>query len=114
MRLTDLEPRLLKWQDDRHWTEVQTVVEADGISFVCPQCLKDNKFHRPGVHSILCWEPNVPQSTSPTPGRWTLVGTAFSNLSLVGGSSSIKVEGGAHFFVKDGAIELCEDSRKCA
>lgn len=89
MRLTELEPQFLKRSDDTHFQEVDSIAEADGIIFVCPKCFSENGNKRPGVHSVICWNPSVPQTTSPTPGRWNLLGTGYSDLTLQAGSSSI-------------------------
>jgi hypothetical protein len=55
---------------------------------------------------VLCWQPHVPQTIHPIPGRWRFVGTGYDDLSLVAGSSSIALKSGckAHFFVRDGNI----------
>jgi len=105
-KLTELEPQFLKWIDDSHWQCVDSIYEADGVEFVCPLCFELNHCQRPGVHAVICWEPNVPQSTRPRPGRWELHGTGYADLSLVAGSSSILLTGGcaAHFFIRDGWV----------
>lgn len=108
MRLTELSPQFLKWETDALFSHVDAIGDADGIIFVCPLCLKNNEGHRPGVHSVLCWEPNVPQTTPPTPGRWEMQGTGYDDLTLVAGSSSVLLTGpgcGAHFFIRNGEIQ---------
>lgn len=107
MKLTELEPRFLKWIDDTHFSNVDKIDEADGIFFCCPLCMKNTNMHRPGVHGVICWEPNVPQTTSPTPGRWNMSGTGYGDLTLTAGSSSILLTGEgckAHFFITNGEI----------
>lgn len=105
MRLVDLNPKFMKRIDDSHWQDVDAMQEADGIIFLCPKCFQANR-GSVGTHSIVCWKPSVPQTTSPTPGRWNLVGTGFHDLSLVAGSSSVKLEGGCewHGHVTNGQI----------
>ena len=109
MLLNQLEPQFIKRIDDTHWQEVDNIQNADGIEFVCPVCLKNNNMHRPGVHSIICWEPNVPQSMNPKPGRWYLNGTGYNDLTLKGlTSDSVLLTGDegckAHFFITNGEI----------
>lgn len=110
MRLLDLSPQLLKRIDDTHFrSDVESLAEADGVQFLCPKCMETNP-DGIGVHSIICWSPNVSQTTQPTPGRWNLVGTGLHDLSLVAGSSSVLLPGegcGAHFFIRNGMIENC-------
>ena len=107
MKLIDLEPEFLKRDDDMNWHRVESLSEADGIIFVCPKCLAETG-KRPGVHSIICWNPSVPQTTQPTPGRWNMLGTGMNDLTLQAGSSSILLTGpgcGAHFFIQNGEIK---------
>jgi hypothetical protein len=107
MKLTDLEPQFLKWIDDTHHQQVDSIAEADGIFFVCPKCFAENNHQRPGVHGVICWEPNVPQTTNPKPGRWEMIGTGLHDLSLRAGSSSILLTPpgcGAHFFITNGEV----------
>lgn len=88
--MTDLEPRFLKREDDSNFRYVDSVAEADGILFLCPKCFLKNG-GSVGTHAVICWDPSVPQTTHPVPGRWDLVGTGLHDLSLVAGSSSIKL-----------------------
>lgn len=109
MKLTELEPKFLKWEDDRHFLMTDEIAGADGLEFLCPVCFKANN-GPVGTHAIICWTPKVPQSTSPTPGRWNIQGSGYHDLSLVAGSSSVLLNGApckAHFFVRSGQIEIC-------
>lgn len=109
MCLLDLEPRFLQWVDDTHHRYVDVLQAADGVIFVCPGCLKANNMQRPGVHSVICWQPNVPQTTNPVPGRWKFSGTGLGDLTLTAGSSSVAVgcKSSAHFFIQQGEIKGC-------
>jgi hypothetical protein len=108
MKLTELFPRFLKRIDDNHFQSVDTVAEADGLTFICPKCFEANGKQRPGVHSIICWAPSVPQTTQPKPGRWELIGRSLDDLTLRAGSSSILLTSGcaAHFFITNGEIVM--------
>jgi hypothetical protein len=108
MKLPELEPQFLKIEDDKTYAFVDAIAEADGVMFLCPVCFAKNAGAR-GTHSILCWKPGVPQSISPAPGRWNLVGTGYADLSLVAGSSSVLLTSGcrAHFYVTNGEIRMC-------
>lgn len=106
MRLVELEPAYLKIVDERTFRHVGvTRAEADGLMLWCPKCQGD----RAKAHPIICWQPHVPQTWDPKPGRWRIEGAGVDDLSLVAGSSSVLILGGcaAHFFVRDGAIILC-------
>jgi len=107
MKLVELKPQFLKWKNDTHFKHVDEINEADGIVFKCPLCLKNNNMSIVGVHSVICWEPNIPQTTSPTPGRWNMLGTSFNDLTLQAGSSSVLLTGDgckAHFLITNGEI----------
>jgi hypothetical protein len=111
MRLTQLEPKFLKWNSDTTFTMIDDIKEADGIMFLCPVCYMNNtrEDKTVGVHSIICWKPNVPQTTYPAPGRWEMLGTGYDDLELRAGSSSVLLTGGckAHFFIRNGEIIIC-------
>ena len=114
MRLIDLSPRLLgkpKLEDGRWtWRKVRSLKRAHGVRFLCPKCFEALK-GAPGVHSVICWGPEVPLELSPKPERWNLGGTGLEDLTLTGArgkSNSVQLtsEGGclAHFHVTEGEI----------
>lgn len=107
MKFSDLEPVFMRRDDDEHFTKVESVKDANGVRFLCPKCFKDNG-GAVGTHQILCWSPDVPQSTRPKPGRWQMKGTGADDLSLVAGSSSVWLQDGcqAHFFVENGKVRM--------
>lgn len=109
MLLSELDPRFLKRIDDAHFEELDSMAGADGVEFLCPVCFQKNG-GPVGTHSIICWEPRVPQTTSPVPGRWRMSGGRES-LTLTGDrSSSVLLSTApckAHFFVTAGEIVLC-------
>jgi hypothetical protein len=107
MRLTELSPQFLKRTSDTSFHHVDTLAEADGILFVCPKCFKENGFQRSGVHCVICWQPSVPQTTGPAPGRWNFLGSSFDDLTLQAGSSSILLlppSCGWHGFITNGEV----------
>lgn len=108
LKLADLEPKFLKILDDRTEQMQDEIAGADGLWFLCPKCFTANK-GRVGTHGVICWRPHVPQTRSPRPGRWEFTGTGFNDLSLVAGSSSVKLMGGCewHGFVTNGEVTTC-------
>lgn len=102
MKLRELDPQFLKVISEHKYKCVDKIEDADGISFLCPKC-KDGETHQ---HSIICWQPKVPQTITPTPGRWNFIGTCYDDLTLKNGSSSILLNGGcnAHFWITNGEI----------
>lgn len=108
MELSQLEPEFLKIIDENTNKRIDDITQADGIVFLCPVCFKNNGNSNIGTHSIICWQPHVPQERTPKPGRWKFEGTGYEDLSLVAGSSSILLNGGcnAHFFIRKGKIEF--------
>ncbi len=110
LRLTDLEPRFLRYEcraDGVHHVEVDSIAEAQGLMFLCPKCYVANG-GCVGTHRIICWSRSrgVPDDAKPGPGRWDLVGTGFDDLSLLAGSSSVQLLGGCnwHGFVTGGEV----------
>lgn len=107
MKLSLLEPELLKRKQDGDSVMGVLFSKADGLFFVCPLCYSNNGMKRPGVHGIICWQPHVPQDVTPGPGRWTFKGSSLEDITLVAGSSSIHLTGpgcGAHFFIENGMV----------
>lgn len=107
MKLNELEPEFIKITGDAIERIAENITEADGILFLCPLCFQNNGNSNIGTHSVLCWQPHVPQDRDPKPGRWKFEGTGINDLTLVAGSSSILLNGGcaAHFFIRNGEIE---------
>ena len=57
MKLLDLDPHFLQILDaTTEQYENVCLAKADGITFICPVCLKNNNGKRAGVHSIVCWQ----------------------------------------------------------
>jgi hypothetical protein len=107
MKLSALDPKLIKRINDSTYEDSKDLKDSDGILFLCPVCFLANKGPA-GTHSVICWQPQVPQSTHPTPGRWTFSGDSIDNLTLTAGSSSIllKSDCNAHFFIRNGEVIL--------
>jgi hypothetical protein len=107
MRLLDLKPRFLHRENDKSFSFVENIGDADGVSFLCPKCFEQNGGPA-GTHSVICWQPHVPETTYPIPGRWKFEGTDLEDLTLVMGSSSVLLASppgcGAHFYVRVGEI----------
>lgn len=105
MKLIELAPEWLARESDTVFRMVDTLAEANGIKFLCPKCFQQNQ-GAVGTHAVICWNPSVPQTTNPTPGRWNLVGTGFDDLSLVAGSSSVLLPPPCswHGFIRAGEV----------
>jgi hypothetical protein len=87
VRLTELEP---EWVAEfnpatrgHRRDESLTIATAQGIIFACPKCFIRNG-GLVGTHSILVWfrDRGVPDEADPGPGRWTVSGTGFDDLTL--------------------------------
>lgn len=98
----------MKYIDEKHMREVDTLAEADGVWFVCPKCaaaqIAKGNSKGEGAHGVLCWfKGKVPDSASPGPGRWVASGTNMEDLTL---SPSVFLNGqescGWHGFVRNG------------
>ena len=90
---------------------VETIVEAQGVQFLCPKCYATNG-GPVGTHSVVCWSraKGVSEEESPGPGRWSLHGTGLADLTLHGdapgggGARSVLLTSGCgwHGFIDDG------------
>ena len=121
MRLTDLEPEFVSYEDTgehKYIHHVKTLAEAQGIMFLCPKCFVANN-GRVGTHRVLCWSRSAGASehAEPRPGRWQMVGTGLDDLTLNGdmigmpgtGARSIQLLSGCqwHGFVTNGEVTTC-------
>lgn len=82
MRLTELEPSWVRLTD-KGYRHVDSIAEAQGVLFLCPACFTKNA-GPVGTHSVLCWSRarGVPDGVNPGPGRWSLIGTSFEDLTI--------------------------------
>ena len=102
MMLTDLDPVFLRCvivDGTQEHVRVDTLEEAEGVMFLCPQCYKAND-GPVGTHLVICWSLRAPHDAVPGPGLWVLTGTSFDDLSLTapaGSSSSILLTSGCHW-----------------
>lgn len=114
MKFIDLKPKFLRIERENGRTVYAPTdfANAHGVQFLCPVCFKTNN-GPVGTHGIICWSRSrgVPDSESPGPGRWTLEGGSYENLTLgcePGKSRSVLLTGDrgckAHFFVTNGEI----------
>lgn len=104
--LAALDPHTCGRADPVGWTEDVPWADADGMRFSCPKCWLENGGSDIGVHSVIIWQPHVPQTVTPIPGRWSMDGSSFDDVTLVAGSSSVQINGGcnAHFHIKVGHV----------
>lgn len=131
MRLLDLEPQFRRLdQRPESWTEappgepdrvvhglrsyhvaVHSIADAQGVEFLCPKCFADNN-GPVGTHMVMLWSRSrgVPDDATPGPGRWTLHGTSYADLTVhgdpVGNPRSVQLNGGCgwHGFITNGEV----------
>lgn len=108
--LRELEARFYRYErrpDGVYNVPVDSIDEAQGVSFLCPLCYE--RRGAVGTHDVVCWSSSrgVPDDAHPGPGRWRLVGTSIDDLTLdaePGKSRSVALVGGCawHGFVTGG------------
>lgn len=82
MNLADLRPCFVRVTETGRQV-VESLEEAQGVSFLCPKCFARNGGPK-GTHVIICWSRSrgAPDSVQPGPGRWALAGTGLADLTL--------------------------------
>lgn len=88
------------------YKRVETLSDADGVSFLCPGCWIKNS-GPVGTDTVICWfKGKVPEKLSPSPGRWNPSGTGLDDLTFIGpGAYSV---GHPHFhgYVENGEVNI--------
>jgi hypothetical protein len=100
--LKELNASFIRYGDERTINYVDTLAEASGVMFMCPQCKSKDG------HMVVCWfrERGVPDDATPGPGRWAVTGEDITDLTL---APSVHLSGegcGWHGFVTNGAATL--------
>lgn len=115
MRLTALDPHFLILAPpgaDYSYRETDAIAEAQGVMFLCPVCFVANH-GAVGTHRIICWSRSrgVPDEMDPKPGRWSLDGSGYQDLTLngdpPGAARSVLLQTApcaAHFHVTAGEV----------
>ena len=118
MKLTDLEPQFLRLVPPAPghgttWLEVSAVIDAHGLTFVCPVCYLAHGGVA-GAHHILCWFENRhdPLADRIGPPKWRVAGTGYADLSFTSLKfNSVRMLGGckAHFHITNGVVRDCPE-----
>jgi hypothetical protein len=119
LRLIDLNPEFVRYEQRTgghiYYVIVPAIDEAQGVEFLCPKCFAANGGPA-GTHRVICWSRSrgVPDDAVPGPGRWTLNGSGFADLTLdgdpPGNSRSVLLTGGGcgwHGFITNGEMTSC-------
>lgn len=106
MKIIDLDAKFLTIEADRSYRVHESLAEAQGVTFLCPQCFATNG-GRVGTHHVICWfnGRGVPADLAPGPGRWNPSGTGLGDLTFVppGAVSVLLMSGcGWHGHVENG------------
>ena len=116
MKLTDLSPKFLVAESPTVSRHTDSIIEAQGVMFLCPECFSANGEKSAGVHRVTCWSRTrgTPDDRVPGPGRWALEGTGYADLTLAAevsdanpeGKRSVQLTSGcmAHFHVTNGEV----------
>lgn len=114
MKLADLDPVFISYLERDGHTYLpneKSLSEAMGIMFLCPICFAANG-GPVGTHQVICWSAarGAPEHAQPRPGRWTIDGTGFDDLTLngepLGQARSVQVISAcqAHFHITNGEV----------
>lgn len=114
-RLTELQARFLRYEERdgaTFYRHVDSIEDAQGVSFLCPKCFSENGGPK-GTHAVICWSRSrgVPDDARPKPGRWSMSGSSVEDLTLngdpPGSARSVQLHGGCcwHGHVTNGVAE---------
>jgi len=100
--LRDLEAVFMRVESPGHHREVDSMAEAHGVRFLCPQCHQSNG-GPVGTHSIIVWfrGRGAPDDEWPA-ARWQASGASLGDLTL---SPSIHVVGDWHGWIRNGKVQ---------
>jgi len=104
MKLTDLEPKFRKLNEAGQLQEVETIEEAEVVTYLCPKCFLKNGG---AVGTHLFMTPNKKLQPGTLGGKiyWEWTGKGMDDLTT--NPSILDVGGcGAHFYIKNGEIEM--------
>ncbi len=93
MKLTELSPEFLRVTERGTYATVESLADAHGIWFTCPQCRE---------HNVCVWfaDRGAPEGEEPTP-RWGASGSSFDDLTI---TPSVNVSGCWHGWVRNGEV----------
>jgi hypothetical protein len=118
-RLTDLDAKFLKRNDDGSMNIIPDLVSADGIMFQCPKCsigaevfARDGRKGFCGPHYVQCWfVDKVTDDVSPK-GRWIPSGSSLNDLTFITSKEhplcSVLCTSGCHWhgFIRNGEATI--------
>lgn len=102
MKLTDLEPGFIRCIDESRQAFVDSLSDAQGMMFTCPQCFPQGK-----SHTVLVWfkDRGVGPNFDSHIGRWPVSGTTTEDLTLTG--SVLPTSCGWHGYITNGEVTTC-------
>jgi hypothetical protein len=101
LKLTDLDPHLLKQVSPVAFEHTDDIHEAAGLMLQCPACHWASR--RTGdntSHAIVLWG---------DPARWQFIGRDYRDLSLMAGRVTVGLMSGAchaRFYIKGGKVDF--------
>jgi uncharacterized protein YjlB len=101
LKLTDLDPHLLKQTSKVAFEHTDIVGEARGLMLQCPACFwSSRRTHSNTSHLLIIWE---------DPARWQFIGHDYRDLSLMAGRVTVSLMAGAchgRFYIKNGKVDF--------
>jgi hypothetical protein len=101
LKLTDLDPHLLRRVSPVAFEHTDEVHEANGLALQCPAChWSSRRIGGQPSHMIVVWE---------DPARWQFIGRDYKDLSLMAGRVTVGLTAGAchaRFYIKGGKVDF--------
>ena len=85
LKLSDLDPHLLKRVSPVAFEYTDDIHEAAGLALQCPAChWASRRTHSNNSHMLVIWE---------DPARWQFIGHGYKDLSLMAGRVMVSLTG---------------------
>jgi len=101
LKLTDLDPHLLKQTSRLSFECTDDIGEAAGLALQCPACHWSSGHGGDDTsHMVVLWG---------DPARWQFVGHDYKDLSMMAGRVTVAMTAGAcsaRFYIKNGKVDF--------
>jgi hypothetical protein len=103
MKLLDLNPSFIRYDDRGSWVVVNSIQEAQGISFDCPVC-RNHGVSVSFVDDTLPSRYGTYEKKTGKPMRWKVTGTGLHDMTIIGEVDVEHVKHCWHGHIRNGQV----------